>query len=207
LTGWIRFFPANERARGNSRTSLHPRSSSHVLESLLKSKERQRHPSGVLHVDEDIAVYPVVQNSFIGENLWFGLISMQQSRVYPLTRLRPKVKWSVRNTRIKTTRIALFNWAIPSDNGRTQTNVLRDGPGEVNLNMQPLKNYTKLSNSTLKVLHECCFTAAFFDRILVQAKLPNTIHLLLRSTRPDQAFFGVTNDNLTSGDIVKLDHQ
>ena len=30
------------------------------------------------------------------------------------------------------------------------------------------------------------------------------IYLVLRSTRPDQAFFGVTNDNLTFGDIVKL---
>ena len=46
----------------------------------------------------------------------------------------------------------------------------------------------------------------------VQAKLLNTIpgiriHLVLRSTRPDQAFFGVINDNLTFGDIVKLYHQ
>lgn len=80
----------------------------------------------MLHIDEDIAVYPVVQSSFIGENLWFGL--MQQSRVYPLTRLRPKIKWSVQNTRIKTTRIALFNWAIPIDNGGTQTNGLGMGP-------------------------------------------------------------------------------
>lgn len=108
----------------------------------------------MLHIDEDIAVYLVVRNSFIGKNLWFGLISMQQSRVYPLTRLRPKIKWSVQNARIKTTRIVLFNWAIPIDNGRTQTNVLRDGLGEVSLNMQPLKR-------TLKVLHECCFTATF----------------------------------------------
>jgi hypothetical protein len=36
---------------------------------LFESKERQRHPSGVLHIDEDIAVYPVMRNSFIGENL------------------------------------------------------------------------------------------------------------------------------------------
>jgi len=95
----------------------------------------------VVHIDEDIAVYPVVQELVHWENLWFGL--MQQSRVYPLTRLRPKIKWSVQNTRIKTTRIALYNWTIPIDNGRTQTNVLRDRPGEVNLNMQPLKSYIK----------------------------------------------------------------
>jgi len=33
------------------------------------------------------------------------------------------------------------------------------------------------------------------------------IHLVLRSTRLDQAFFGVTNDNLTFDDIVKLYRQ
>ena len=30
------------------------------------------------------------------------------------------------------------------------------------------------------------------------------IHLVLRSIRPNQAFFGVTNDNPTFDDIVKL---
>ena len=34
-----------------------------------------------------------------------------------------------------------------------------------------------------------------------------TIYLVLRSTPPDQAFFGVNNDNLTFDDIVKLYHQ
>lgn len=65
------FFPANERAGGNSRTSPYPRSSSHVLESLLIGKERQLRPSGVSHIDQRIL--PSIQsykNSFIGENLW-----------------------------------------------------------------------------------------------------------------------------------------
>ena len=34
-----------------------------------------------------------------------------------------------------------------------------------------------------------------------------TIPLVLRSTRPDQAFFGVINDNLTFDDIVRCLHQ
>ena len=34
-----------------------------------------------------------------------------------------------------------------------------------------------------------------------------TIHLVLRSTRPDHAFFGVTNDNLTFDNIVRCLHQ
>ena len=33
------------------------------------------------------------------------------------------------------------------------------------------------------------------------------IHLVLRSTHPNQAFLGVTNDNPTFDDIVKLYHQ
>jgi len=34
-----------------------------------------------------------------------------------------------------------------------------------------------------------------------------TIHFVLRSKRPDQAFFGITSDNPTFDDIVKLYHQ
>jgi len=50
------------------------------------------------------------------------------------------------------------------------------------------------------------------NNLVLQAKLLNTIlgitiHFVLRSTRPDQAFFGVTNDNLTFDNIVKLYHQ
>ena len=50
--------------------------------------------------------------------------------------------------------------------------------------------------------------AGFIKRLhnSLQAKLLNTIPGIT-TIRPDDAFFGVTNDNLTFGDIVKPCHQ